>query len=135
MCNEVSHENAFGTLRHSIPDREPGRRACGAVANRHRDATLWLASPVKYSGREGGDAEGIASSSYREERAGRRFVSGYPEVSPFAAGALQMTHEMRLRDDHAQDRGRMMQLGEVQRQIEEVDVAIQQVRGQVRRPR
>lgn len=87
MCNEVSHENAFGTLRHSIPDREPGRRACGAVANRHRDATLWLASPVKYSGREGGDAEGIASSSYREERAGRRFVSGYPDVSPYAAGA------------------------------------------------
>ncbi len=46
-----------------------------------------------------------------------------------------MTHEMRLRDDHAQDRGRIMQLGEVQRQIEEVDVAIQQVRGRIRRPR
>lgn len=60
----------------------------------------------------------------------RRMASSNPST-----GALQMTHEMRLRDDHAEDSGRMMQLGEVQRQIEEVDVAIQQVRGQVRRPR
>ncbi len=60
----------------------------------------------------------------------RRMASSNPST-----GALQMTHEMRLRDDHAQDRGRIMQLGEVQRQIKEVDMAIKQVRGRIRRPR
>jgi hypothetical protein len=43
-------------------------------------------------------------------------------------GSLQMTHEMRIRDAHTVDAGRMMQVAEVQRQIDEVDAALQELK-------
>lgn len=60
----------------------------------------------------------------------RRIASSNPSI-----GSLQMTHELRLRDDHTENSGRMMQLAEVQRQIEQVDDAVHQLRVQIRRSR
>lgn len=57
----------------------------------------------------------------------RRMTGSNPSI-----GSLQMTHEMRIRDAHTEDGGRMMQLAEVQRQIDEVDDAIRQLRANIR---
>lgn len=60
----------------------------------------------------------------------RRMANSGPGI-----GTLQMTQDMRAHDVHTQDSGRMEQVAEVDREIEKVDDAVQQLRTQIRRSR